>query len=83
MIRYKLRTLLIVLALGPIVVWELAVALDVYRWLKTYPGPDPPYLTGPEPLRLLLPAFGVAIVTVVVLTISVVVRIVRLRRLSN
>lgn len=49
--RYKLRTLLALLAIGPPMVWLLAWSYDVYLWLATYPGPDPVYITGPEPLR--------------------------------
>jgi hypothetical protein len=81
--RYRLRTLLILMAVGPVVLWELAVFYDVDRYLETYPDPDPPYFTGPEPLRLLLPAFGILIVTVVATAIMVVIQVVRIWRLSN
>jgi hypothetical protein len=70
--RFRLRTLLIVLAIGPPTLWLGAGLYDAYRWLATYPDPDPFYFTGPNPLGWLgvlvcLLAFALPVFLVVAL----------------
>jgi hypothetical protein len=43
------------------VLWIGLGLFDAYRWLATYPDPDPFYITGPNPLRWI----GVAMLCVI------------------
>jgi hypothetical protein len=39
--RFHLRTLLIVLALGPLLIWACVAAYVAYRWWEAFPRGEP------------------------------------------